>query len=184
MKINTEKFLVAAGVYCVGVLIVLLIAWSVISIAKSVTEENRMHQSRMIDPIREQYPRMKTEWYQIIKSECGSDVPVSAFCALIDTESEWRIGATSPSGAMGLTQLMPDTARLLNITDPYDWQQNIKGGVRHFRHCLSRANGDIALAFKKYHGGPGRITFGKRSEEYAMKCVGKMQAGSQMVAAL
>lgn len=183
MKINTEKFLVNAGVYGVGLLIILLIAWSVLSIVKSIAEENQIRQS-VADPIREQYPNMKAEWYQHIKAECGSDVPVAAFCALIDTESEWRPGATSPSGAMGLTQLMPEIARILNISEPYNWQQNISGGVRHFRHCLKRANGDVRLAFKKYHGGPGRTSFGQRSEDYAVKCFWKMRGDDQMVAAL
>lgn len=183
-KINIEKFIVSAGVYCIGILIALLIAWSVLSIVKSIAEENQIKQAAVTDPIREQYPRMKSEWYQHIKSECGSDVPVAAFCALIDTESEWLPSATSPSGAMGLTQLMPETARILSISEPYNWKQNISGGVHHFRHCLRRANGDLRLAFKKYHGGPGRTTFGPRSDDYASKCERKMRGSDQMVAAL
>ena len=69
-------------------------------------------------------------------------VPPELIAALIDVESRWNSRAVSSKGAMGLMQLMPATARELNVRNPFDVAQNIDGGVRHFKGLLMNFGGE------------------------------------------
>jgi soluble lytic murein transglycosylase-like protein len=75
------------------------------------------------------------------------------FLALVQTESAFRPAARSRAGAIGLTQLMPATARALGV-NPYDPRQNLHGGARHLRSLLDRYRGDRRLALAAYNAGP------------------------------
>jgi soluble lytic murein transglycosylase-like protein len=77
--------------------------------------------------------------------------------AVIKAESDFNAGARSQKGAMGLMQLMPDTARLHNVNDAYDPSANVEGGVRHLRMLLDRYDGDLELSLAAYNAGSAAV---------------------------
>ena len=84
-------------------------------------------------------------------------VPVSFVRAVIQTESQFDPRAVSSVGAQGLMQLMPATARRFGVTDPFNPQQNIFGGVRYLRWLLDKFGGDQTLAAAGYNAGENAV---------------------------
>lgn len=77
--------------------------------------------------------------------------------AVIQHESGYQPCAVSPKGALGLMQLMPETARGLGVSDPFDPWQNIGAGARFLGGLLQRFDGDLGLALSAYNAGPGNV---------------------------
>ncbi|MFZ5448505.1 MAG: lytic transglycosylase domain-containing protein [Thermodesulfobacteriota bacterium] len=77
--------------------------------------------------------------------------------AVMRHESGFNPGAVSPKGAQGLMQLMPGTAALMGVSNPFDPEQNIAGGVGYLRRCLDRFQHNVPLAVAAYNAGPERV---------------------------
>ncbi len=83
------------------------------------------------------------------------DVPVKLVRAVIQVESAYNVRARSPKGAMGLMQLMPQTAKQYAVADPYDPASNIEAGIKHLKSLLQRL--PVALALAAYNAGEAAV---------------------------
>lgn len=77
--------------------------------------------------------------------------------AVIQTESAYNSSAQSPKGAVGLMQLMPDTARRFGVTDRSDPDQNVDGGTRYLKYLINMFNPNIDLAVAAYNAGENAV---------------------------
>jgi soluble lytic murein transglycosylase-like protein len=85
-----------------------------------------------------------------------SNVSPNLLASLVWQESRWNARAVSRKGAMGLTQLMPGTARDLGV-NPADPVQNLVGGARYLRQLLDQFDGNVEKALAAYNAGPARV---------------------------
>ncbi len=95
--------------------------------------------------------------------------------AMIQVESGFNPRAVSSKGAMGLMQLMPATARELGVSDPFDIEDNIMGGVKYLRYLSEKYKGNLELALAAYNAGPyavdkyGGIPPYRETQDYVQK---------------
>ena len=98
------------------------------------------------------------DYDHIIKHFCQQyDVDEELVKIVIKKESEFNPRAVSSSGAIGLMQLMPETARSLGVKDPYNPRENIKGGVKYLGYLFKVIGEDLELVLAAYHAGPGLV---------------------------
>lgn len=77
--------------------------------------------------------------------------------SIIAVESNFNTDARSPKAAMGLMQLIPDTAERFNVRNAFDATQNLRGGMRYLRWLLSYYRGNVSYALAAYNAGEGRV---------------------------
>ena len=85
------------------------------------------------------------------------NISESLLKAIAKAESDFDPNCLSSAGAMGVMQLMPETAKELGVDDPYDPEQNIMGGAKCIAQKLKEFNGDIKLALAAYNAGSGAV---------------------------
>jgi soluble lytic murein transglycosylase-like protein len=100
--------------------------------------------------------------------------------AVEEAESAYSPCAVSPVGALGLMQLMPATADSLQVSNPFDPDQNISAGTQFLKQMLERYGGDVAKSLAAYNAGPGRVDANggvppiPETVDYVKKIMGKM----------
>jgi soluble lytic murein transglycosylase-like protein len=106
--------------------------------------------SRVIEERKRALPAIE-EYIGQVSSEFQVDSKL--VLAMIEVESAWNPKARSSKGALGLMQLMPDTAVRFRVGDPFDPKKNIEGGVRYMRFLLDRFGQDLTNALAAYNAG-------------------------------
>ena len=113
--------------------------------------------SLTIDMFKEAYFREHVPYGEIIFREARrNDLPPELVAAMVHTESDFRRNLVSHKSAQGLMQIVPSTARILGIRDPFDPQQNIAAGTKYFRYLLDRFDSET-MALAAYNAGEGNV---------------------------
>jgi soluble lytic murein transglycosylase len=89
----------------------------------------------------------------VMRDAAQYNVPQELISALIDVESAWNPRAVSDKGALGLMQLMPETARQFGARNPLDPEQNIAAGTRYVTTLMREFDGDLRLVAAAYNTG-------------------------------
>jgi soluble lytic murein transglycosylase-like protein len=113
--------------------------------------------SLTLDVFKEEYFKEHVPYGAIIFREARrNDLPPELVAAMVHTESDFRAGLVSNKSAQGLMQIVPSTARLLGIQNPFDPEQNIAAGTKYFRYLLNRFDNET-IALAAYNAGEGNV---------------------------
>ena len=105
--------------------------------------------------------------------------------SVVKVESNFNPNAVSRKGAMGLMQLMPSTARSLNVANPFDPAQNVDAGVRHLRKLLDSYGGNVRLSLAAYNAGAGAVARSagvphfRETQDYVRRITNLYNGGSE-----
>ena len=110
-----------------------------------------------LEVFKEEYFRRNVPYGEIIFREARrNNLPPELVAAVVQTESDFRPKLVSHKSAQGLMQIVPDTARILGIRDPFDPQQNIAAGTKYLRSLMNRYKNET-MALAAYNAGPGNV---------------------------
>jgi soluble lytic murein transglycosylase-like protein len=93
----------------------------------------------------------------IVRHSQTHGIDPSLVKAVMKAESNFNPNAISHKGAQGLMQLMPDTARLMKVVNPFDPDENIRGGARYLKFLEDTFQGNVELMLAAYNAGPSRV---------------------------
>ena len=93
----------------------------------------------------------------VARAESKHRLPHGLLAAIVQVESNGRVHRISSAGAMGPSQLVPGTARLLGVSDPFDPAESINGAARYLATQLATFH-SVRLAVAAYNAGPGAIS--------------------------
>lgn len=128
----------------------------VLHIMNSIPEKRELPTSH--PTLAQRDPELYNEILHVIRKHARKHrIDARLVQAVIRVESNFNPRARSHKDAMGLMQLIPTTARYLGVDDPYDIDQNIRGGVTYLAKMLKRHNGNVKLALASYNAGPGAV---------------------------
>lgn len=102
--------------------------------------------------------------------------------AVVEAESDYNSHEVSSKGAMGLMQLMPDTAKEMGVKDVFDPYQNLTGGAKYLKKMIAQFDNNIELALAAYNAGPGNVQKAggipniAETKKYVSKIMAKMNA--------
>ena len=103
----------------------------------------------------------------IVMAAARHNVDPNLVRAVVKVESNFNSNAVSRKGALGLMQLMPQTARQLKVKNPFDPDQNVDAGVRHLKDLLQSYGGDVKLTLAAYNAGEGAVARSRGVPHYA-----------------
>ncbi len=149
--------------------------------------ESQVSEHESVPLVRQSATRDRLSRYidDIRDASIETKLPEELIRAVIMQESSGNENATSSRGAAGLMQLMPDTARSLGVSDPYDAGENIKGGARYLRQMVDRF-GNLESALAAYNAGPGNVEKHQgippfvETQNYVKRILSQLSEGKQV----
>lgn len=125
------------------------------TVVRTDAKSGRLVRTVVAPPASKIAPAELNEMVSRIADQQGVEVPLVH--SVILAESNYNPSAVSPKGAQGIMQLIPSTARRFGVTNAFDAEDNIQGGVRYLRFLLDYYNGDYTKAIAAYNAGEAAV---------------------------